>query len=102
MKIRAAQVYVQGVKKTRMFFLGVLFVSISFVFLFNGLYLIQTAIFTYSMWSNEMKFAVALVLGGVEFAVAAGILFYLFREETWSQFSGIHKIVELAIDKHGK
>jgi len=100
-KIKAAQVYVLGVKKTRFFFLGVLFVSVSFVFLINGLSLIQVAFFTYSMWSNESKFFVALLLGGIEFLGAIGILVYLFREETWGKFSGIHKVVNLAVDKEG-
>jgi len=93
MKIKAAQMYVLGVKKTRLFFLGALFVSISFVFLINGLFLIQAAFFTYSMWSNEMKFIMALILGGLEFLGATGLLIYLFREETWAKFSEIEKVV---------
>jgi hypothetical protein len=102
MKIRAAQAYVLGVKKTRLFFLGVLFVSISFVFLINGLSMIQTAFFTYSMWSSEMKFIVALLLGGIEFLGAIGVLIYLFREETWGKFTGIHKVVNLVIKEESK
>jgi cytochrome c biogenesis protein CcdA len=102
MKIKAAQVYVLGVKKTRAFFLGVLFVSVSFVFLINGLSLIQTAFFTYSMWSIKVKFILALVLGGIEFLGAIGILIYLFREETWGKFSGIQKVVDFVIDEEGK
>jgi hypothetical protein len=99
MKIKAAQMYVLGVKKTRIFFLGVLFMSVSFVVLINGLFLVQAAFFTYSMWSSEIKFAVALSLGGIESLGAIGILIYLFREETWGKFSGIHKVVDLVIDK---
>jgi hypothetical protein len=102
MKIRAAQVYVLGVKKTRFFFLGALFVSVSFVFLINGLSLIQEAFFTYSMWSNEMKFVVALLLGGIEFLGAIGIFIYLFREETWSRFYGIQTMVNSVISEKGK
>lgn len=102
MKIKAAQVYVLAVKKTRSFFLGVLFVSACFVFLINGLSLIQAAFFTYSRWSNEVKFIVALLLGGIEFLGAIGILIYLFREETWSKFSGIHKVVSLVIDEESR
>lgn len=98
MKIKAAQVYVLGVKKTRDFFLGALFLSVSFVFFINGLSLIQSAFFTYSMWSSEVKFVVALLLGGIEFLGAIGIFIYLFREETWSKFSGIHKVVNLVRD----
>jgi len=96
-KIRAVQAYVLGVKKTRIFFLGGLFVSISFVFLMNGISLIQMAIFTYSQWSNETKFIVALVLGGFEFLLAMGIFIFLFREETWSQFYGIKAVVDSVI-----
>ncbi len=99
MKIKAAQVYVLGVKKTRVFFLGVLFVTISFILLFNGLFLVQAAFFTYSMWSNETKFVVALILGGIEFLGAIGILIYLFREETWGHFTGVHKVVNAVIEK---
>jgi len=102
MKIRAAQAYVLGVKKTRVFFLGVLFVFVSLVFLFNGLSFIQTALFTYSTWSMEVKFIVAILLGGVEFLAAIGILIYLFREETWGKFSGIQKVVNSVIDEEGK
>jgi len=103
MKIKAAQAYVLGVKKTRSFFLGALFVSVSFVLLTNGLFLVQAAFFTYSMWGNETKFFVALLLGGIEFLGAIGVLFYLFREETWGKFSEIHKVVDLVIEeKSGK
>ena len=98
-KIRAVQAYVLGVKKTRIFFLGGLFVSISFVFLMNGISLIQMAIFTYSQWSNETKFIVALVLGGFEFLLAMGIFIFLFREETWSQFYGIKAVVDSVIEE---
>lgn len=101
-KIKAAQAYVLGVKKTRLFFLGILFVALSFVLLINGISLVQTAIFTYSMWSNEMKFVVALVLGVIEFVVAAGIFIYLFREETWSKFYGVEKVVNMVINEEGK
>jgi hypothetical protein len=102
MKIRAAQAYVLGVKKTRIFFIGALFVSVSFVFLINGISLIQMAIFTYSMWSNEMKFVVSLLLGGIELIAAIGIFIYLFREETWGRFTGIQKVVNLVIKKEDK
>ncbi len=63
--------------------------------------MLQAAFFTYSMWSNEVKFFVSLLLGGIEFLGAIGVLIYLFREETWSEFSGIQKVVELVIDKKG-
>jgi hypothetical protein len=102
MKIKAAQAYVLGVKKTRAFCLGALFVSLAFVFLINGLALIQAAFFTYSMWSSEVKFVVALLLGGIEFLGAIGIFIYLFREETWGKFSEIHKVVNLAVDQDDK
>jgi len=98
MKIKAAQAYVLGVKKTRIFFLGGLCVAVSFVLLINGLSLIQASFFTYSMWSNEMKFVVALILGGIEFLGAIGILIYLFREETWGKFSEIHKVVNSVVE----
>jgi hypothetical protein len=97
MKIKAARMYVQGVKKMRFFFLGVLFVLVSFVFLINGLCLLQTAILTYSMWSNETKFIAALVLGGVEFLGAVGVFVYLFREETWSKFCEVQQVVNSVI-----
>jgi hypothetical protein len=97
MKIKAARVYVLGVKKTRIFFLGILFVFLALVFLVNGLCLFQAALFTYSNWSNEMKFIIALILGGIEFLGAIGILIYLFREETWGIFTDIHKVVNAVI-----
>ena len=102
MKIRAAQAYVLGVKKIRIFFIGALFVSVSFVFLINGISLIQTAVFTYSLWSNEVKFVVALSLGGVELIAAISVFIYLFRESPWSRFYGVQKIVDLVIDKEKK
>jgi len=49
-----------------------------------------------------MKFVVALILGGFEFLVAAGIFIYLFREATWSKFYGIPQVVHLAIKTEGK
>jgi len=99
MKIKAAQVYVLGVKKIRVFFLGALGVLVSFALLINGVSLIQSAVFTYSMWSNEVKFTVALCMGGIEFLGAIGLLLYLFREEIWGHFFGIDHVVNLAIDQ---
>jgi len=102
MKIKVAQVYVLGVKKTRAFFLGALFVFVSIVLLINGLFLVQAAFFTYSSWSNETKFAAALLLGGVEFLGAVSVLTYLFREETWGKFTEVHQVVNSAVDNKEK
>lgn len=96
-KIKAAQLYVQGVQKARILFLGSMLVLFSLVFLAGGLSLIHAALFTYSMWSVEMKFIVALLLGGVESVVAIGILFYLSREEAWAKFAGIPKVLDSAV-----
>ena len=98
MKIKAAQAYVTGVKKIRIFFLGVLLVIFSFVLLGSGLFLIHTALFTYSRWSFQMKFIAALVLGGIEFAGAIMFLFYVFREETWAKFCGIQKVLDSVVE----
>ena len=98
MKIKAAQAYVLGVKKTRTFLLGLFFVAVTFVLLVNGLSLIQAAFFTYSMWSNETKFVAALLLGGIEFLAAIGILIFLFREETWARFFEIDKAVNSVVE----
>jgi len=97
MKIKAAQVYVTGVKKARILVLGILFVMFSFVLLGSGLFLIHTALFTYSLWSPQVKFIAALVLGGIESAGAIIIFFYLFREETWVKFSGIQKVIDSVV-----
>jgi hypothetical protein len=102
MKINAARAYVLGVKKTRLIFLGALFALISFIFLINGLSLIQEAIFTYSMWSREMKFVAALSLGGIELLGAVGFLVYLFREETWCRVFAVGKVVNLAVTPEGR
>jgi len=102
MKIKAARAYVLGVKKTRVFFLGALFVFISFVFLINGLSLIQAAFFTYSSWSSEVRFFIALLLGALEFFGAIGILIYLFREETWGKVFEIHKVVNSVVNQEDK
>ncbi|MBF0483125.1 MAG: hypothetical protein HQL25_00315 [Candidatus Omnitrophica bacterium] len=99
LKIKAARAYVIGVKKTRVFFFGALLVLVAFVFLINSLFLVQAAMFTYSMWSREMKFIAALVLAGIELLAAIGILSYLFREETWGKFFGIHKVIDLVVNK---
>jgi hypothetical protein len=102
MKIKAAQTYVLGVQKTRLFCLAIFFMTLSLVFLVNGLSLIQASLFTYSMWSSETKSVAALILGGVEFFGAIIIFIYLFREETWSKFSGIRKVVDLIVNEKEK
>lgn len=103
MKIKAAQIYIGGVGKLRILFLGVLFVMFSFVLLGSGLFLIHTAFFTYSLWSSQVKFVVALVLGGVELSVAMIIFFYLSREETWGKFYGIESVLNSVVKgKPGK
>ena len=100
MKINAAKVYVLGVKKARLFFLGILFVFVGLVLLVNGMLLVQTAFFVYSNWSNEMKFTIALIIGGIEFLGAISVLIYLFREETWGHFTEVHKVVNSVIEKN--
>ena len=61
-----------------------------------------SAFFTYSLLSIEIKFIVSLLLGGIEFLVAIGILMYLFREETWGKFFGIQKVVNLVVSEDDK
>lgn len=102
MKIKTAQVYVAGVKKIRILFLGVLFAVFSFVLLGSGLSLIHSGLFTYSLWSPQMKFIAALVVGGIESFGAVIILFYLFREETWSKFTEIPKVVDSVFKEREK
>lgn len=94
MKIKAARLYVQGVQKMRIAILGGLSVIFAFVLLGSGLFLVHTAIFTYSLWSFKIKFVAALLLGAVELLGAAGILFYLMSEEIWVKFTGIDKVVD--------
>ena len=98
-KIEVAKAYVLGVKKIRFFLLGVLFVLFSLVLFASGLLLIYTALFAYSGWTVQVKFMVALLLGVFEVLVASGILFYLFREETWVKFSGINHILNSVVKK---
>jgi len=98
-KIKVAKAYALGVKKIRLFLLGVLLVLFSLVLLTSGLLLIHMALFTYSGWSVQVKFLVAILLGCFEVFAASGILFYLFREETWVKFSGINHVLNLVIKK---
>lgn len=97
MKIKAARTYVVGGEKIRFFFLSILFVIFSFLLLGSGLFLIHMALFSYSLWSSQMKFIAALVLGGIELLGAIIILFYLFREETWVKFYGIQNVLNSVI-----
>jgi hypothetical protein len=99
MKIKAAKAYVVGVKKTRVFLLGAMLVLVSLVFLADGLSLAHTALFVFSGWSDQTKFTVALLLGIGEFLVAMGILWCLFREETWVRFTHITKVVNAVVGK---
>ena len=101
-KIEAAKAYVLGVRKIRLFLLGALFVFFSLVLLASGLLLIHMAFFTYSTWTVQMKFLVALLLGCMEVFAASGILFYLFREETWIKFAGINHILNSVAKKEAE
>jgi hypothetical protein len=98
-KIEAAKAYVLGIKKIRFFMLGALLVLFSLMLLGSGLLLIHLALFTYSNWPVQVKFLVAILLGGFEFFVASGILFYLFREETWIKLSGINYLLNSIVKK---
>lgn len=98
MKIKAAKTYVVAVKKMRIFFLGILFVVFSLLLLGSGLFLVHMAFFSYSLWSFQVKFIVALVLGGVELLGAVSILFYLLREETWAKFYGVQGVVNSVVN----
>ena len=102
MKIKAAQLYVQGVQKARILFLGSLVGLVSLIFLASGLSLIHTALFSYSTWSVETKFVTAILLGGLEFGGAICILFYLFREEIWAKFSEIDTVLNCVVKSDEK
>lgn len=94
MKIQAAQAYLTGVQKLRVFYLGCVFVLSALVLMFSGLFLVHTTLLSYSEWSNQTKFMVGLSLGVLELGIAAAVLAYLFKEETWSRFSGAGKVVD--------
>ena len=98
-KIEAAKAYVLGVKTIRFLLLGAMFALFSLVLFASGLLLIHTALFAYSGWSVQVKFLVALLLGGLEIFAAIGILFYLFSEETWVKLSGIKHVLNSVVKK---
>ena len=98
-KIEAAKAYVLGVKTMRFLLLSAMLALFSLVLFASGLLLIYTALFAYSGWSVQVKFLVALLLGGLEIFVASGILFYLFSEKTWVKFSGIKHVLNSAVKK---
>ena len=102
MKIEVAKVYILGVKKIRFFFLGALLVLFSLLLLASGLLLIYLALFVYSGWSIQLKFLLALLLGCCEFFIAWGILFYLFKEETWIKLSVINHMINSAGKKKAR
>lgn len=102
MKIKAAQLYVSGVDKARVLFVGALVVAIAFILLVNGLILVHAAFFTYSTWTNETKFVVALVVGGIEFLGAIGVFMYLSREEIWWKFFKIQQVVDSILNEKEK
>ena len=99
LKLEAAKAYVLGIKKIRLFLLGALFVFFSLVLLASGLLLIHIALFSYSSWSAQMKFWMALALGCFEILAASAILYYLFSEETWVKFSGIKYVLNSVVKK---
>jgi len=98
-KIEAVKAYVLGVKTMRFLLLGAMFALFSLVLFASGLLLIHTALFIYSGWSVQVKFLVALLLGGLEIFVASSILFYLLSEETWVKFSGIKRVLNSVVKK---
>lgn len=97
LKIKAAQLYVEGVNKVRILLLGGVLVLCSLILFGSGLFLIHTALLTYSTWNAQVKFTVALLLGVAEFLGGAAFVFYLFREETWGKVMEINKVVNLAV-----
>jgi hypothetical protein len=98
-KTEAAKAYVLGVKTIRLLLLGALLVMFCLVLFAGGLFLIHAALFAYSGWTLQMKFLVALLLGGLEIFAAGGILFYLFSEKTWVKFSGIKHVLNSVVKK---
>jgi hypothetical protein len=101
-KIKAVKAYLLGIKTIRIFFLGALFVLFSLVLFASGLLLLHIALFTYSGWTVQVKFFVALLLGGLEIFAASGILFYLFSEETWVKLSGIKHLPNSVLKKESE
>jgi hypothetical protein len=101
-KIKAAQLYVQGVQKTRILFLGIFLVLLSLAILIGGLVLLHVGLFMYAPWSDNIKWTIACVLGLMEFSAAAALLIYLFSEETWARFTEVSKIMEYVVDTKSK
>lgn len=97
-KIRAAELYVKGIGKLRIFYLGSFFVLIALILLISGWVLIHLALFVYSALNVQAKLVLALLLGGVEFLGASVILFYVFREETWVKFTEINTVLNAVIE----
>jgi len=98
MKIKAARMYVQGIQKTRILFLGLFLLMCALVLLISGLVLIHVGIFTYSPWSLNTKWIMAFVLGVIEFSIAAALSACLFSEKTWARFAEISKVMKCAME----
>lgn len=94
MKIRAAQTYLGGVKTVRSFYLGCLFILSALILLFSGIFLIHTALLTYTDWSMRTKLIVGLTLGAFELIAAGGVMFYIFKEETWSRLFHVSRVLD--------
>lgn len=102
MKIKAAQAYIVGVKKIRILFLAIVSIAVAFLFLASGLSLIHEGIFTYSLLSQQTKFILSLIIGGIEFLGAGSILYYLFREDIWMKFTEIPMILQSILEGQKK
>ncbi len=101
-KIKAAQLYVQGVQKTRILFLGIVLVMFAFVLLFSGLFLIHMGLLIYLPWDVNQLWIITCVLGVIEFSLAAALLAYLFSEKTWARFTEVSKILDYAVETKNK
>lgn len=99
MKIRSARAYVLFVQKFRVLLIAVL-ICVGAVILFaGGLLLVHAALFSFSAWSSQTKFWLALLLGAGEM-LGAGIIFYcLLKEEVWGKFYGIPNAVRAVLDE---
>lgn len=93
LRINAARGYITGIKKVRFFSLAVLFFCVALVLFSGGLFLLHAALFTYSSLSAQVKCIAAFILGGMEFTVAAAMMFFLFKESTWMKFMEIDQVV---------
>jgi len=93
-KIEAVSYYVKSLGKARKAVIGYIAFSCLMLLLVSGFVLFHVALLFLLPWTMGTKAALLLILGGIYFLVALGIILFATSQRTWMKYSKAKEMVD--------